>query len=148
MNVKYQNLGIRSIRNGAGGSVLIGFILCTMLKIIKTMMDLDYDLCWVKNSLKHILVNVCILTLLLIWKAGEERPLAISLSSDTGLMWMAWNTQAIKSILWLLWYSLTLQLFQDYLSDYFNHPEPRNTSLMNTNVCLFGCQMFIPQVFM
>lgn len=45
MNVKYQNLAI-SIRNGGRGSVLIVFILCTMLEIVKTMMDdLDYDLC-------------------------------------------------------------------------------------------------------
>lgn len=53
---------------------------------------------------------------------------------------------SLKSILWLLWYSRTLQLSQNYLSGYFNHPEPSNTSLMNTNVCLFGYQMFIPQV--
>lgn len=44
LNVRTLVLGVLGM--GGGGSVLIVFILCTVLEIIKMMMnDLDYNLC-------------------------------------------------------------------------------------------------------
>lgn len=83
LNIRTLVLGVLGMRGG--GPVLIVFILCTMLEIIKMMTnDLHYDFCGVKNSSKHILVNVCILSYSVADLKGWGRPLSISLSSHIG----------------------------------------------------------------